>query len=512
MTASGFVQGTERAAFTPRGANFVRLAATPGGGHYHSTFEPGAYDATAAKQALGAMKHDGYNLVRVFIDPGTFTAPFHGNSASVESREPVRAEYMDNVAKFVKEAGAQGIYVLPSLDYIPANTYYYAIAGSPKGNIDGDNTKYLDKDYVKAKAEYMAQFAKALIARVGPQYKNAVLAYASDNEAFFDGSKAPYATMSGTVTTLDGKTYDMSKPADRQQSADANLVAYTHQMKQALKSVDSDLLLTMGFFTNGAVGKPGFDGLTVHCSHSCNPNVDYRVPGRPLMVAKHGALDFVDLHLYPRSRGYDLAADMQTMEGGRFDKPLLIGEMGALKSIYGNDITAAAYAMRDLQVATCAYAAKGWAFWTWDTTEDLAEQRRFYNLRDNSGAINGQLAPIVRFDPCKKEPTSPPPAPTASPTSPPTATATATPTGTPTASPTTAPTTAPTESSTGSPEASSSAPVIPKPNDQSGPPLADTGGSSRLPLLLGVGITLALLGAAGAVFMQMRRKKLQIAG
>jgi hypothetical protein len=75
--------------------------------------------------------------------------------------------------------------------------------------------------------------------------------------------------------------------------------------------------------------------------------------------------------------------------------------MGAIKSVYGNDITRAAYAMRDLQKATCAPGAQGWLFWTWDTKENLADQRLFFHLTDSRGAINGQLAPIVRPDPCR---------------------------------------------------------------------------------------------------------------
>lgn len=496
VTSSGFVRDSDKATFTPRGANFVRLQPLAGGGSYHSTFEPGLYDGALAKQALVDMRASGYNFVRVFIDSGSFTAPFHGNSANVDSEEPVRAEYMNNVAAFVKEAANQGIYVMPSIDYIPANKGYYKIAGTPAANIADVNIKYLDKGFVTAKAEYMAQFAKDLIKRLGPQHKNAVLAYAADNEAFFDASKAPYNAMSGSVTTLDGKTYDMSKPVERQQSADANLIKYSQLMKQALQSVDPELLLTMGFFTNAAVGKQGFDGLTFHCDHNCDPQKDYRVPGRSVAISKQGALDFVDLHVYPSGKNYDLNADMQSIDGGKFERPLLIGEMGAPKSAYGNDIGAAAVGMRDLQVASCTYKAKGWAFWTWDTTEDLADQRRFYNLKDQGGAINAQLAPTVRFDPCTKEPTKPSPTPT------PTTTATAPPTGIPTSTPTDAPTTKAPEPSASQPEDTTPAPA---PGGKSSD-LAHTGSSGSLPLILGGGVVLVLAGAGAVVVFRKRRR------
>jgi hypothetical protein len=59
------------------------------------------------------------------------------------------------------------------------------------------------------------------------------------------------------VTPLNGVTYDMSNPTDRQQSADASLVEYTIRVKARLTSVDHDALLAAGFFAYQAVGKQG---------------------------------------------------------------------------------------------------------------------------------------------------------------------------------------------------------------------------------------------------------------
>ena len=84
-----------------------------------------------------------------------------------------------------------------------------------------------------------------------------------------------------------------------------------------------------------------------------------------------------------------------------FAKPFIIGEMGARKDIYGYDVRAAAYGMRDLQIATCKLGAQGWATWTWDTVSSLANQDKFFNQIESNGSINGQLAPIVRPDPCR---------------------------------------------------------------------------------------------------------------
>ncbi|MEM7051595.1 MAG: hypothetical protein AAF604_18145, partial [Acidobacteriota bacterium] len=54
---------------TPRGNNYVRLSSTSP--RYHSTF--GAdYDPQAIEMALSTMAVFGYNIVRVFIDPGNW--------------------------------------------------------------------------------------------------------------------------------------------------------------------------------------------------------------------------------------------------------------------------------------------------------------------------------------------------------------------------------------------------------------------------------------------------------
>lgn len=80
--------------------------------------------------------------------------------------------------------------------------------------------------------------------------------------------------------------------------------------------------------------------------------------------------------------------------------PYIIGEFGAFKEAYGNDITRAAYAMRDLQREGCRLGSEGYLYFTWDTTEPLASLDKFFHMTDNNGAINGVLAPIMRPDPC----------------------------------------------------------------------------------------------------------------
>ncbi|MFC5829584.1 hypothetical protein [Nonomuraea insulae] len=82
------------------------------------------------------------------------------------------------------------------------------------------------------------------------------------------------------------------------------------------------------------------------------------------------------------------------------EDPYIVGEFGALKSHYDNDITKAAYAMRDLQRDMCRLNSSGYLFFAWDTYEPLASLDQFFQMTESGGAINGRLAPIVRPDPC----------------------------------------------------------------------------------------------------------------
>ena len=390
------------ATFVPRGANYVKLQPTGEGGRsYHSTFEPGLYDASAADNALRGMARDGYNVVRVYIDPGdTDRTKAHGIGRGRGTTGGVHGPYMDNFSNFVERAAARNIYVIPVMDAFPQNDHYLSIvenhpAGQPR-NIGGDNLWYLYAGYVDAKAEYMKQFANALRQRVGADLMTTILAYSASNEVAFDGDKPPYHAWRGTVTPINGLTYDMSNAERRQQSADASLVEYSRRLKRALASADDKALLTMGFYTSKAVGKSGFHGFRQPAT-----TTNTRFPGRPAALSQFGAADFIDMHVIPDSLSYDLSADLRSSELQLFEKPYVLGLIGARKDVHQFNIRLAAYRMRDLQVASCALNAKGWLFWTWDTRTTLAHQDKLYNLQDQEqGAINGMLAPLTRPDPC----------------------------------------------------------------------------------------------------------------
>lgn len=399
--------------FQPRGANFVRLTRDADGVAYQSTFEPGQFNESAARGFLDQMRHDGYNTARVFIDPGTASARSpHGIGQMITATMTIYGPYMDNFATFVRLAAERNIYVLPSLDAFPQNKYYWGIVDEElrktckeRGmvtecsfkalNMGGANLNYMNKGHVRAKSEYIKNFVTELKKRVDARALAAILAYQTNNEAYFDASQVPFAQTTGSVKPHNGVTYNMASAADRQQAADASLVEYLISIKKQLQTVQPDAMLTIGFFTNRAVGRTVYNGLP-----KLN-QAENRVPGRPAAVAAWSPVDFVDIHLYPDTVPYDPLPSLNSVEEAWIRKPYIIGELGALKSRYNNDVRRAAVAMKDAQISTCQHGAQGWLFWTWDTYEPLANQELFFKMNETRGAINGQLAPIVRPNPCR---------------------------------------------------------------------------------------------------------------
>ncbi|SEE28405.1 cellulase family glycosylhydrolase [Jiangella alba] len=393
--------------FIPRGYNYVRLAPQPWNPEepYHSTFEPGQYDGERAGAALAEQSAAGYNTVRVFVDPGhgqdNLNGTPHGLGHGDDDTSTGNAEYLDNLADFVRRAAANGMYVLPSLDAFPQNAHYFDIVAqsAPPENVSGRNTNYMYEGFVAAKEAYLANFTTEMTDRLGP-LMSTFLALQLDNEATFAADEAPFAQASGTFTAPDGTTYDMSVPEQRQAAADDTIVAYADAATAAAKEVDPDLMVTMGAFTNRAVGKPGYDGFATHCAGDACEG-DFRYPARVSTLTRESALDFFDIHTYPTPQ-YTLEESLNSVEWPQVEGVVINGEFGAQRDRYGDDIGRAAEAMRAHQVESCAFELTGWLFWTWDTDEDDV-QRLFFRGNEDGGVIDRQLSPVNRPDPCLHE-------------------------------------------------------------------------------------------------------------
>lgn len=390
-------------AFTGRGYNFVRLAKDSTGVEFHSTFEPGLWDEAAAQAAIGQWSADGLDYVRVFVDPGSWSTP-RGIGGGVDTavpaidRKPFSDAYMGNVARFVALANEKSVYVVPVLSDIPVNCFFYAFlcdhTAPAAVNVADVNTFWMDPNFVAAKAEYVRLFTLDVKARLGTT--TGLLAVESDNEAQYNASQPPFDKRSGTVKGSNGKTYDMASLPSRQAAADESFAFYVSKVRTALRKADP-VLLMVGQFTNFAVGKTSYDGLSF-CSGPapCKPHTDYRVPVR----LSRALPDVVDFHAYPRNpgTGYTLAADLKTGEQDKvITRPWVLGEFGAFREFFPT-VTEAADNASVTRVAACKLGSKLYGYWTWDTTFELdgsSEMQRMYTGRQDGGAINGKFAPVA---------------------------------------------------------------------------------------------------------------------
>jgi len=350
--------------FVPRGSNYVRLAPMGYEGNlWHSTLNPGFYDPRQAEAALRQMHALGYNTVRVFID----CCRKYVNVG--DPKGFLSSAYLDIVVDFLNKAMANDIFVILSLDATPADGGYNELWQECCEIFDARNLRYLTSGGITAKRRYDQDFIRGLINHHAPF--EAILGYDLTNEVHFDADKPPFTLTSGSVTTANGVTYNLSSVEDKQRMMDENLVYWIDRQREAIRELDPGGLVSVSFF--------------------CNP---YLVDTRAA-IWKSSA-DYFDLHVY-LGQGLTLAQYVQGfgMEGF-VEKPIIMGEFGAFKS-HTSSVTRAAQALQTLQVDSCPYGFDGWLLWTWDGEE----QTELWNGASGGGVINQALSPLTRPDPCQ---------------------------------------------------------------------------------------------------------------
>lgn len=359
--------------FVPRGNNYIRLGPQthPSGTRviYHSTFDPGSYDASRVEATLQHMRADGYNVVRVFFSQNTIGDPSGGLSSV----------YLKNVVDFLNRAKANGIYVMPTQDWIPGGQYGEILNQDCCVLFNSNNVNYLSPAGLRANRAFFQDLIRDLYALGAPL--DAIFAFELRNELFYEANIPPLSLTSGVVTAANGKVYNMSSQDDKRRMMDETLVYWIDNLRAAILEVDPTALVTVGFFWPqephpARIGDPRF------------------IETRPAIWQSNA--DFIDLHPYP-GEGLSMReyADNFKIDGMQA-KPLLMGEFGAARSAFSS-VAAAAKALHDWQVESCQFGFDGWLLWTWDTDE----QRDFFNGLGDGGLINQALAPANRPDPCK---------------------------------------------------------------------------------------------------------------
>jgi hypothetical protein len=211
---------------------------------------------------------------------------------------------------------------------------------------------------------------------------DAIFAYEVWDEFYYYAAKAPLNSTTGTITTANGQTYDMSSSASRQQMMDDGLVYFADQVRASILTLDPTALVTISFFPPEGPNP----------SRLGDPRIIQVYP-----AIANSKLDYVDLHPYPivLNLTMDQVAQNYGFVGHQEQKPIITGEFGAFMWAYATASDAAA-GMKSWQIESCAYNFKGWLLWTWDTDE----QPELWNALSGGGAINQSLAPASRSNPC----------------------------------------------------------------------------------------------------------------
>jgi hypothetical protein len=348
--------------FRPRGANYVRLTEQGRAGLYHSTFNVGLYDGLRAEEALKRMRAGGSNVVRVFLS-GACADRCVGHRL-----RGISSSYVAEVADFLRLARANGLQVIVTIDGLPTQTRYEAtLNAEPRTLVEGANLDFLTAGGVRAYARFWADFAVELIRQKAAT--DVLLAYELRNEAYFDGWAKPFTVTGGLVPTANGRAYDMASQAQKDAMLDEGLAYWIERVGAAIRAVDPTALVAIGFGDQRLV--------------------------RARAAIRGSSADLVDLHASP---GAELTLS-QHMEkfgvDGTEAKPILLGELGALRSAHPN-LDETQYALQDWQRESCRFGVDGWLVRTWDTEEDAAR----WNALSGDGTIERALAPAGRPDPC----------------------------------------------------------------------------------------------------------------
>jgi hypothetical protein len=366
--------------FVPRGNAYVRLGYLRDNfGRTqtdHTTFIVGMYDSARSDAALSAMQSNGYNVTRVFMNGccvGGIGDPQGG----------INGAYVANVIDFLRLAKKHNIKVMLTHDWLPGYGGYGDLFGPCWPQYEMNNLNFLSSCGIAANVKYYDDFVRALVAQRAPL--DTVFSFELRSEYTYDAAYAPLTLTAGSITTANGKTYDLGDNASRQTMMDDGLIYFVDQVASAVRIVDPTALVSIGFF---APQEP-------------NP---YRSGDERLIkswpAVAGSTADFVGIHPYPILGGLTLAQYIQNFGfvGYQQKQPVIMEEFGAFQTDYSEQN--AAVLTHDWQVQSCVYGIKGWLFWTWDTPGTDQPWPPTWPAFGGTGVINDALAPVNRPDAC----------------------------------------------------------------------------------------------------------------
>ncbi len=373
-----FYDRSTSAGFIPRGVNYFMLV--PVLDHYEDRlFATGIYDHNRTQADFAALSAAGYNTVRIILD-GCLSGDTCIGLANGQGLNPA---YLDNVTDLLNLAKANQLFVLFASQDLPELGGYAALAnqGASTSIAPGRNANLLTPKGIRASQQYWTDLLLGLASRQAAF--DMILGWELLAEQYYPTDQLPFSLESGRVSLANGKSYDMSKPAERQALAVDGLRAYIHQVKQTILTYDPTALVTMGFLAPD------------------NPNSFREGDNRYVVTApllEDSSLDFFDLHASP-AEGLTMAEMAQNFGlSGHITKPVIMGEVGA--STWSSPLVSeAAITVQDWVAASCTQGFAGWlysAYYPYPAGLPGAT----WSLLDEHNTLLKAFAPVNQPDAC----------------------------------------------------------------------------------------------------------------
>lgn len=359
-----FVDTRSGEVFTPLGVNLLLKMGGGGGDLMFANYDPDWVD-----DQLSAVADLGFNTVRFFLDMCM---------RCTSETAGIRPDYLDDLTDLLTRLEAHGLVALPTSNDVPDPGYSQRLpCCEPFGGYR--NSLYLSREGHDIAAEYWTDLINGLAERGAPTHH--VLAWELANEQFVLRDVPPVSLTAGTVTTGDGKTYDLASDVEVEEMVVSNLRTFITTVGGAIRSADDGALVTMGFFSSAEhdAGRVAADNRWV-------------VPDE---ILQGSDLDFVDLHAYPGlGATWDSLASAYGLDG-EVVQPLLLGEFGAFQDAYPRP-DEAAMAMAMFQAESCRWGFDGWLLWFWGADRD----DEVVTGDAHDATVARAISPSVRPDPC----------------------------------------------------------------------------------------------------------------
>lgn len=363
-----FLRTADGSPFVPRGLNYVRIDSLAN----QDTLDPTVYDSVAVEAALLQMQANGFNAVRITLDSRYLV--WYGGFLASPGIPPAFAQALND---FLQRAANHNLAVLIAGRNLPKN--YVVREPAPPANVTGINGELLAPGWAEMRARYWTD----LIAAIPVPLRRAIFSIDIYNEAEVSNTDLPFS--STAPFTFNGMTYDMAHGAGRQALIDAATAAWAATIVPPIKVADPAMQLTVSLISPYAAGHASYDGAAIGRGYS---NL---FPLR-FMVLYGSALDFADIHTYPLDPSYSSDTDFRSLElrtSYVLPKPLMLSEYGIVRAGFPAIATAANVLAQHLQTS-CSYSVSGWAYWTWDTTE---QGDPIWTATQSGGVIDQVIAP-----------------------------------------------------------------------------------------------------------------------